>query len=312
MTAWCVIAAGDRRRYGGHLGYADIPDSQYVWDSSVPHHRDLNIGDHIVLWDKEWLIGASVIDAIDTSLQDKPIHRCPVCYKISLRAPRKRNPNYTCIDCKLDIPKPDVSYKQVVQYKAHFEARWIPLAGLLSGSEIRLLCEKPQNQHAIRILKWKEFVDTIERKQLATGIHLLCREPTGLMPAGYRETVVRSRIGQGGFRAGLLALHGENCAFTGRSSGPALDAAHLYSYAQHQEHDLRAGMMLRKDVHALFDRGLIFVDPIHLRIRVHPQLLHVESYSRLDGCELRIEWPSKSLLHALRIHKQTYHSLFVE
>ena len=39
------------------------------------------------------------------------------------------------------------------------------------------------------------------------------------------------------------------------------DTAHLYLYSDNPEHDLRGGLMLRCDLHALFDRWLITIDP---------------------------------------------------
>ena len=65
VTAWLAIAAGDSRSYGGNDGYGDVIESQYFWDNKVHRHDKLQSGHVIVLWDKERLLGMSVIDSIE-------------------------------------------------------------------------------------------------------------------------------------------------------------------------------------------------------------------------------------------------------
>ncbi|MFC9768794.1 HNH endonuclease [Rhodococcus jostii] len=67
-------------------------------------------------------------------------------------------------------------------------------------------------------------------------------------------------MGQPAFRAALFRQYGSNCAFTGPCPTTALEACHLYSYAKVGEHKDQGGLLLRRDVHRLFDEGLIAVD----------------------------------------------------
>ena len=78
--------------------------------------------------------------------------------------------------------------------------------------------------------------------------------------SGFRDQIIRTRVGQPAFRAGLFEKFGNVCAFTGIQPEEVLEAAHLYSYARIGEHKESGGILLRRDIHSLFDRGLIGVD----------------------------------------------------
>jgi len=81
----------------------------------------------------------------------------------------------------------------------------------------------------------------------------------------------------------LLAALGPVCAFTGSSPAAALEAAHLYSYATLGQHHDDGGLLLRRDLHRLFDRGDIAVDPATLTISLRSDLLTYPSYAPLQG-----------------------------
>ena len=53
----------------------------------------------------------------------------------------------------------------------------------------------------------------------------------------------------------------------GERRRPRLDAAHLYSYADIGSHLDRGGLMVRKDIHRLFDTGDLAINPEGLTIR---------------------------------------------
>ncbi|WP_051811975.1 HNH endonuclease [Kitasatospora sp. MBT63] len=94
---------------------------------------------------------------------------------------------------------------------------------------------------------------------------------------------VRARLGQRAFRQRLLDTHGDDCAFTGPTPRAALDAAHLYSYAINGEHHDDGGLLLRRDLHRLFDLGLLAVNPEELTIDVSDQLAAYPLYADLHG-----------------------------
>ncbi len=79
------------------------------------------------------------------------------------------------------------------------------------------------------------------------------------------------RLGQQAFRAVVLNAYGRRCAITGSAIRPVLQAAHVRPLSGGGEHRLDNGLLLRSDVHTLFDRGYLAVDARH-RLVVSPRL----------------------------------------
>lgn len=103
--------------------------------------------------------------------------------------------------------------------------------------------------------------------------------------------IVRRR-GQPAFRKALLDAYSGCCAMTGCNVVDALEAAHIQPYAGLKSNDVRNGLLLRADVHTLFDLYLLTINPDSLRIAVAPALQH-STYVELDGRQLSIPMPSE-------------------
>lgn len=79
------------------------------------------------------------------------------------------------------------------------------------------------------------------------------------------------RLGQTAFKAVVLNAYEGRCAITGSRIRPVLQAAHILPLPKGGEHRLDNGILLRSDVHTLFDRGYIGIDPKY-RLMVSPRL----------------------------------------
>jgi putative restriction endonuclease len=115
---------------------------------------------------------------------------------------------------------------------------------------------------------------------------------TAERPARYGDPrLVHLRLGQGTFRVAVLDAYGRACAATGEHSLPALEAAHIRSYADDGPHEVRNGLLLRADLHRLFDTGYVTVTPA-LRLEVSARLRedyhNGHSYYPLHGREMQL------------------------
>src|SRR5262245_48817950 len=116
---------------------------------------------------------------------------------------------------------------------------------------------------------------------------------------------IAARQGQDRFRLTLLDAYGETCAVTGYEAAETLEAAHIFPYRGPAAHHVRNGLLLRADIHTLFDRGTISVHEDTYRVLVKPHLM-VTRYAGLAECTLR---PPKRRDHrpstvALRSHRE--------
>ncbi|MFG1825575.1 HNH endonuclease [Microbispora bryophytorum] len=99
------------------------------------------------------------------------------------------------------------------------------------------------------------------------------------------------RLGQRAFQAVVLHAYERRCAITGDRIRPVLQAAHIRPVTAGGEHRLDNGLLLRSDVHTLFDRGYLAVDPRH-RLLVSPRLREEfgngEEFYRRAGQEITV------------------------
>ena len=71
--------------------------------------------------------------------------------------------------------------------------------------------------------------------------------------------LMRQRLGQGAFRLAITDGYGRRCAVSGEKTLPILDAAHIHSYRDGGGHEVSNGLLLRTDIHRLFDLGYVTV-----------------------------------------------------
>jgi hypothetical protein len=104
-----------------------------------------------------------------------------------------------------------------------------------------------------------------------------------------RRKILRAvavRQGQTKFREKLLDAYDARCAVTGTPIPAVLQAAHIVPYNGPETNSVQNGLLLRADIHNLFDLGLIQVDPDTLRIEVAEEL-ESTSFRKLAGRKLR-------------------------
>ncbi|MDJ0391079.1 HNH endonuclease [Roseomonas sp. E05] len=113
---------------------------------------------------------------------------------------------------------------------------------------------------------------------------------------------IRVRRGQPAFRNALLEAYGGRCAITGCAVEDVLEAAHITPYLGAHTNYVWNGLLLRTDLHTLFDCGLLSIEPKR-RTVVVADALRASSYGKLAGKLLRIpkdpaKGPSRRSLEA--------------
>jgi putative restriction endonuclease len=113
-------------------------------------------------------------------------------------------------------------------------------------------------------------------------------DPTSLEDARRRiEATIVLRRGQSAFRDRLLEAYGRRCAITGCDAEEALEAAHIVPYKGEHTNLPSNGILLRADLHTLFDLGLLTIDPASFSVVLH-QKLHLTAYRSLLATKLRV------------------------
>jgi len=106
-------------------------------------------------------------------------------------------------------------------------------------------------------------------------------------PTELQLFAARVRRGQPFFRRNLLAAYGNKCALTGHGPSEVLEGVHIVPHASTGINELDNGLLMRADLHYLFDANLIRIDPSSLRVAIDATLQGTP-YEELDGKVLRL------------------------
>lgn len=127
-------------------------------------------------------------------------------------------------------------------------------------------------------------------------------------------TIVMPRLGQGTFRVMVTDAYGRRCAISNERTLPVLEAAHIRPYSENGPHQLSNGLLLRSDLHTLFDLGYVTVDPDKrctvISSRIREEFENGRDYYRFHGMPMATPkdpsaTPAREFLayHAERVFK---------
>ena len=139
------------------------------------------------------------------------------------------------------------------------------------------------------VLDPPEILDPTEMKSIADELdefeYFDPKDNTDARNRVLREIV--QRAGQSRFREQLLVAYRNQCAVTGCRLVPVLEAAHIRRYLGGHTNTVRNGLLLRADIHTLFDLNLLGINPNDFTISVAASVART-SYKKLDGQKLRL------------------------
>lgn len=317
FRAWAMYYAKGDRKYGGNTGYPDVLGSTYVYDNNVGNSQQVREGHVIVIRDSEDVLGIGRISRLEHKDGVEKLQRvCPNCKGGRFDERKLQRPRYRCRreTCNHEFDEPEAKPTTVRQYAAYYGATWRALDGAITADDLKEACTDRAVQNAIRPLD----VDKLEAMLARVDVQLPSPEAEASTAAkvkavrrtvtagsysgdaktpkgGRTERTTSVRIGQPEFRKALIRRYGHMCAVTGRCPAEVLEAAHLRSFAEHETHILDEGVLLRADVHKLFDKKLLAIDPTTWRVVLAPSLSGYCDYERLDGVKFA-EGPSSQAI----------------
>ncbi|MDA3625989.1 HNH endonuclease signature motif containing protein [Saccharopolyspora sp. WRP15-2] len=297
--AWAMFSA-EQRKYSGNTGYDDVLGVQYVYDSKVPNYRRIKVGDLAVIRDDAEVHGVGRIHRIEQrDGVTKSQLVCPDCESGKFDVRAKRRPKYRCRTetCKREFDEPKERLVEVTQFAAFYGGFWRPLDGAIASDELKATFLDGADQNAIRSVdpgKLQAMLSDLSVKlpPVPPRNGTSRRNPPR---GGHRPATTKARNGQGTFRKELLKTYGASCAVTGPCPVEVLQAAHIKRFAEHETHELDEGVLLRADVHLLFDNGLLAVDPESWRVVLAPSLKDFPAYAELADAEF-VRGPSPEVV----------------
>jgi putative restriction endonuclease len=178
------------------------------------------------------------------------------------------------------------------------EAEWIPMP---SDFHLNIVQGKGYNSEdeAAGQSLWEAVTDRLATRATAN------LDPGPATVAAVASTrygepmLVRPRLGQGTFRVIVTDAYERRCAVTSERTLPVLEAAHVKPFSLGGPHDPDNGLLLRSDLHTLFDQGYLTVDADQLKVvvssRIREEFENGRDYYHLHGRAIRLPRESNSL-----------------
>lgn len=325
---WLVLTFGSDRSYGGNLGYEDDPRRLYRYDSDVQNHTRVRPGDVLVVRDRRSLLGLARVADVQSKAGTKTRQRCPTCRTATIVPRTTKRPPYRCAKGH-EFADPLVETDDCVLYEAHL-ADFVDAVGLIPISTLRAACPRYAAQPSIQELdpdavRWglgeaaPRAAELLPSHSSADTGRVLSPDDaddgTGSPPPAAsakeesgsfgkvdeRERVARAilvRRGQAAFRRALVRRYGARCMITGCELLDIIEAAHIAPYRARPDNAPVNGLLLRTDLHTLYDLDLLGIEPESMKVSLHPAAA-AAGYEPLIGIRLTCEGvrPSIGAMH---------------
>ncbi|MFY1831493.1 HNH endonuclease [Myxococcus fulvus] len=310
-----MLSYGDDRGYAANAGYADQLESVYRYDNFVQNSRQISEGDLLIICGREWVLGVASVARLVSAPGTKQRRWCPEC-RAPVAAERKElRPRFRCKE-NHTFDEPNVTYESCIDFAAWFDGTFRAVAPdvLIPIGQVRAACLQFNKQMAMQEVKLSRLKD--EAAELLPLIHAVASVGPGdavdliaadALPAeaGYapsfsdeRERVqreIRARRGQSAFREQLRARFNDTCVVTGCGLVDLLEAAHILPYRGVNDHHLSNGLLLRADIHTLFDLDFLGIEPGTLKVHLHRRAQGM-GYDAWDGqpltCDVKLLSPT--------------------
>jgi putative restriction endonuclease len=162
---------------------------------------------------------------------------------------------------------------------------WIPVPDDYSSNIRR--GKTYDTETAVGAALWKAVEPSLSGVPLEPGLPSRMGEPV----RRGKPQLVEPRLGQGAFRMLVAEAYARRCAMTGQRALPVLQAAHIKAVADSGPHLVENGLLLRSDLHILFDRGYLTVTEEHkveVSRSIKEEFENGEEYYAMHGQDLLV------------------------
>lgn len=267
QQAWSFKAIEkDDLKYWGNDGYNDDSSVFYHYNNSVPNHKNVKEGDIVIIRNREKILGVSIIEKLESYSTTKTAFKCPHegCNAKKIRPRETIKPKWRCNNGH-EFDEQKIVLEPATEFKASYGSFFKKLKEV---SLLQLKSESPRYNIQLSIqevnIKWaKELLGTQASSIMPLTAGEADNDSPELLEGDQRKIVdrqIKQRRGQKKFRDMLLNSN-PVCAVTGCELVDILEAAHIDAYRNDSHNDISNGLLLRSDIHTLFDLNLCAIHP---------------------------------------------------
>ncbi len=298
MKGWIAIVALEEG-----VGASYRPAAGYSFGDHTPHHRHVSVNDIFFIRSQTQLLAIARAQRIETGAAEKSVQRCPTCGTGQLGYRSTRTNSYRCLYGH-EFSEPIASTREGTEYKAAFGLDYIEISARIEAAELRPFELTNSRQLSLRPCDLNGLIRYIARRdrnaeQVLRGwlnerALTLTDEDADLAEPGdvldereHRNLGILLRRGRKMFRDELIRRYGARCMISGCTAVALIEAAYIQPESAPKFNNPTNGLLLRSDLHTLFDLNLVGIDPARLVVTLHPDLLESE-YRSLEGAALQV------------------------
>ncbi|MFH7906140.1 HNH endonuclease [Enterobacter cloacae] len=294
QQAWSFKAIEkDDLRYWGNDGYHDDSSVFYRYNNSVPNYKNVKEGDIVIIRDREKVLGISIVEKLESRNTTKTIFKCPHegCNAKKIRPRETIKPKWRC-DNGHEFAEQKIVLEPATEFIANYGSSFQKLEDV---TLLQLKSESPRYNIQLSIQEVNvQWAQGLLETQTSTIYPLTAGEADDdtpdLLEDDQRKIIdrqIKQRRGQKTFRDKLLKSN-PVCAVTGCELVDILEAAHIDAYRNDRHNDISNGLLLRSDIHTLFDLNLIAIEPTTLLIKLSSKALN-GGYEHFEGIPIKLK-----------------------
>lgn len=200
------------------------------------------------------------------------------------------------------LARTDLEQLNASEIQEAWDGRPYSFGSISAACEALALLRMHQGADVIR-RPWRSFINHESINQLYDYLDDDTQEGAGpsedfvtLLKADNRQKVssqITVREGQGNFREQLIREYGCRCCISGCEEGAVIEAAHITPYKGKHTNILENGLLMRVDIHRLFDKHLIAIEAVSMTVRVAKSVTD-EYYRSLNGAKIKLRARKKT------------------
>lgn len=298
MKGWIAIVALE-----DSVGAIYRPTAGYAFGDHTPHHRHVAVNDLFFIRSQTQFLAIARVQRIEAGSSEKSVQRCPTCGTGQLGFRSTRTNSYRCLYGH-EFSQPAASVRNGTEYKACFGLDFVEVSARIEATELRPFELTNSRQLSLRPCDLEGIIRYVARRDrnaetvlkgwlAARTLQLTDDDADTVDPSDvldereHRNLGIRLRRGRKTFRDELVRRYGPRCMVSGCTVAALVEAACIQPEALPKFNNPTNGLLLRSDLHTLFDLNLLGIDPARLTVALHPDLWSGE-YKSFDGAPLLV------------------------
>lgn len=183
-------------------------------------------------------------------------------------------------------PNPQIGCTILAEPFFFAEGDWIPVPADWSGNIVSGKTYDMETGPGQAL--WAQVLEQLHRPDVAEMPEAASEQDAPRYGNAYLS---RARLGQGAFRVLVTDSYHRRCAMTGERTLPVLQAAHIKPFSESGPNQVSNGLLLRSDLHILFDKGYLTVTPdlrVEVSRRIREEYENGRDYYALAGRPLAV------------------------